>query len=395
MQTAQLRRLAAEYGSHTPMYLFDMDELRSRAVKVRNALPANTELCYAIKANPFLMEGLQTTVQRFEVCSPGELQICRRRKIAGEQIVFSGVNKTAEDIEEAVDYGVHMLTIESKKHLREINDCAAQKGKTVKVLIRLTNGSQFGVDEKLLEEMIADREQYPGLHFAGIHFFTGTQKKAAKIYGELEQFMEFVQLLQEKYAYEPEIIEYGPGLPVCYFEGEDEQLEEELLNGLKEFLEKQAVCSRHRWVIELGRFLAASCGYYITRVADIKKNHGKNYCITDGGINHVNYYGQNMAMRVPGIEHISMNAGKEQTGEELDWTVCGSLCTTADVLVRKVSFKSLSEGDLLVFKKLGAYSVTEGIYLFLSRRMPKVYAYDEADGMRLLREGIETNIWNG
>ena len=65
--------------------------------------------------------------------------------------------------------------------------------------------------------------------------------------------------------------------------------------------------SSFNFVIELGRYIASSCGCYITKIMDIKNDADKNYCIIDGGINHINYYGQIMGMKVPCIDHTDEN----------------------------------------------------------------------------------------
>ena len=72
----------------------------------------------------------------------------------------------------------------------------------------------------------------------------------------------------------------------------------------------------------------------------------------------------------------------------------GSLCTTSDILCREVEFDHLEIGDTLAFENVGAYSVTEGIYLFLSRTMPKVYLKDESGSLTLVRDAIETSTIN-
>ena len=147
-------------------------------------------------------------------------------------------------------------------------------------------------------------------------------------------------------------------------------------------------------IFEMGRFLTASCGYYMTKIVDQKKNDAVHVCIVDGGIHHVNYYGQNMAMKTPILSFFPQHL-QEQKEEE--WTVYGSLCTVADILLKKLSLPDARVGDYLVFHNIGAYSVTEGIYLFLSRRMPKIWLYSEAEGARLQRDGLETwkvNTWS-
>ena len=82
--------------------------------------------------------------------------------------------------------------------------------------------------------------------------------------------------------------------------------------------------------LELGRFLAASCGQYFTHVADRKTNHGQNYLILDGGMHQMVYYGQFMGMKMPRITL----CGKENAPIQKQWNLCGSLCSMNDILVK-------------------------------------------------------------
>ena len=143
--------------------------------------------------------------------------------------------------------------------------------------------------------------------------------------------------------------------------------------------------SKHPLGIEMGRFLAAPCGTFYTRVVDSKSSLDTNYILVDGGIHHINYYGQKMAMEIPAISVISngYKYGIEELIEkkgniradspDKSYCICGSLCTVADVLVREVTLPELSVGDVLCFMRCGAYSVTETPVLFLSRELPCIY----------------------
>lgn len=136
--------------------------------------------------------------------------------------------------------------------------------------------------------------------------------------------------------------------------------------------------------IEMGRYLAAPCGTYASRVMDIKNNSDTNYIICDGGIHHLKYHGQTMAMQIPEMEVLNTSA------ETKPYCICGSLCTVADVLVREVELPIVSRNDVILFHRCGAYSVTEGSALFLSRKMPEVYLYNEAVGLEKMRGFIST-----
>ena len=76
--------------------------------------------------------------------------------------------------------------------------------------------------------------------------------------------------------------------------------------------------------------------------------------------------------------------------EPILWNICGSLCTVNDVLVKQMPLKNAKIGDMLVFERAGAYSVTEGIYLFLSRCMPRILFKSAEEGLVEVREAIES-----
>jgi diaminopimelate decarboxylase len=93
-------------------------------------------------------------------------------------------------------------------------------------------------------------------------------------------------------------------------------------------------------------------------------------------------------MKIPEITVSETRPTKDQ------YCIVGSLCTTADVLVRQVELPSLEEGDVLTFNRCGAYSITEAPNLFLSRRMPCVYVESKEMGLKLIREGMESYRFN-
>ncbi len=226
--------------------------------------------------------------------------------------------------------------------------------------------------------------------YRGIQYYSGTQKKSDKIYKEIDMLTAFVRDLTERYGKKINRIEYGPGLSVRYFEGEKEYCEEEVLREISSRLEADF---DGKIVLEMGRFIAAECGEYVTSVVDLKKNGENAYCIVDGGINHLNYYGQMMAMKFPFIRHYQNKPMQKDDAPE-KWNICGSLCTTADVLVKSYPLANLKKGDRLVFEKTGAYSVTEGIYLFLSRDMPYIYKVTEQGELKKVRQALQTDKIN-
>ncbi len=372
----------------TPCYVFDTDIFESRAKRVKQAFGSNVGLCYSIKADPFMTEFVPDVFDRIEVCSPGELSICEKVGADLSKVIFSGVNKTYEDVERAFNDRVGVFTAESRLHLEYINKVSLENGSVSSVILRLSHGSQFGMDENELKELVKDREQFKGVQIIGLHYFTGTNKTKAKVIEkELARLDELLISLKSEYGFEASHVEYGTGLAVEYYKDLTDESDYALLDEVAPVI--RAFADKYPLTVEMGRFFAATCGYYLTTVMDIKQNDGINYVICDGGINQLNYYGQNMAMKVPPIELLD-----NKEGENTDYCLCGSLCTTADILVRKVTLPKLSIGDTLVFSKCGAYSVCEGIAVFLSRSLPAVSVYSEKEGLRPLRGHFESYTLN-
>lgn len=419
----------------TPYYVFDTDEFAKRAAMIRAALDCKggrrIPLCFSIKANPFLLHKLPEGLDHVEVCSPGELEICIALGVKPECIIYSGVMKEKCDIERAVSYGAGILTCESIRHATLISEvmleCMSEGAQEVgfvekkaQVILRLTSGNQFGMSLEDIEYIISHPDEFKGITVIGIHYYSGTQKSLRKINKDLEKIKSALAMLKDKYSFEPQLVEYGPGLCVEYFEDDWQEKEKQSLDEAAEVLREFA--EEYPLGIEMGRFLAASCGKYYTQVKDLKSTGDANYAILDGGIHHLNYFGQRMAMQVPPISIYSadeiyfgeklgeikgtagpigntfndceVSENEERTEEELtqlpdtDYTLCGSLCTVADVLVREVKLKKLELGDVLEFGHCGAYSVTEAPALFLSRQLPAIYAYSKEYGYECLREHI-------
>ncbi len=338
-----------------------------------------------------MLKNLPDIFEKIEVCSLGELSICEKTGADASKIIFSGVNKTAEDIERAMDDQVGIFTIESHLHAKLIDQSAAKRGIKVPVLIRVADGSQFGIDEESVLSLIRRRETYRGFDIVGLHYFTGTQKrKPDVIKKELGYISDFADRIQKETGFRIKQIEYGTGLAVEYFKDNAEELEEARLKAIVPKVRE--IAQKYDLTIEMGRFFTAPYGYYLTRVVDVKTNCGISYAICDGGLNHLKYDGQIQGMQIPEILHIKKAGRREKNVEK--WTLCGSLCTTMDILSRNAEFDSLQIGDILVFCRTGAYSAMEGMALFLSREIPLISLYSEKDGLQILRRSMRADPFN-
>lgn len=360
----------------TPCYVYDIDILKNRINDIKNEF-RGIPLTYSIKANSFVLDSIIDQVSHVEVCSPGELHICKALSLSPDKIIYSGVMKEETDVREAITYGVHILTAESKRHFSLISNIAQELGKKVNVILRISSDNQFGMDPEDIYEIVSNKGVHNNVHLFGFHYYSGTQKKRIKqIEVDIETIENVVNTCKSNYGFEPELVEYGPGLAVEYFKESGDVDDAELLKTVAPVI--QDFAKRVPLGIEMGRFIIASCGSYFSSVKDIKSNYGIHYVIMDGGIHHLKYYGQIMAMHSPILAQ-----DIKRDGEKHKYCLCGSLCTVADVLVKEAELHLLQIDDVIEFKKCGAYSITEASSLFLSRDMPIVYLKESGNLLKV------------
>lgn len=383
MKNTTVEKILNNY--QTPLYVFDINTLAERVRYLRSRLPEGVSLCYAIKANTFVAPRLCPYIEKLEVCSPGEMKLCMESGVDLRKTVVSGVYKTAELMEDIIKSGteVNCFTVESVAQYELLTGLARKYSSKIKLLLRLTSGNQFGLDESGVKEIIRSNDSDVAA-IIGIQYFSGTQKTSLKrIKRELDYIDEFLTQLESDYGFRAEEFEYGPGFPVAYFDT-DKFDEEEFLQNFSQLLDDMKF--RAKITLEIGRSLAASCGSYFTRVVDMKESKNQNYAIVDGGMNHITYYGQSMAMKHP--FHSAFPARED--GEQKNWNICGSLCTVNDILMKNTPFTDLRIGDALIFENTGAYCMTEGISLFLSRDLPQILLIDENGAVISARDFVPT-----
>lgn len=324
-------------------------------------------------------------VNKFELCSYGEYKIATNSGIKPAQMVVSGVYKNYEELKEIISLKDPkiLITIESLNQLDMIEKIGQELKITIKVLLRLTSNNQFGLSKNEVIKILENRYSYQYLNIIGLHYFSGTQHFLLKhIKKDIDYIDEFLTELKDNLGYLAEELELGLGLPVSYFKEEKEFTEKEFLTSVSSYL--KAMTYQGHITLELGRSISSSCGTYLTKVVDLKNNAAGNFAIVDGGINHITYYGQMMAMKHPDVLLYPARTGPKES-----YNICGSLCTINDILVKDLEVSNIKIGDILVFKRVGAYAMTEGISLFLSRDLPNVVLIND-NHIEVVRNNVKT-----
>lgn len=368
----------------TPAYFYSEKELKENTQKINALIGKKIELCYSIKANPFLTSYFSETIKIYEVCSYGEYQICKNQLSMDVEIIYGGVCKLDYEISEAIKDDRVIITVESVNQLKKINSLSVVKDESTKVLLRLSAGNQFGMSEEDISNVIYERSNYKNIKIVGIQFYGGTQ--TFKIDDELKRInylFDRVAEIEKASLFKFEIVDIGVGIGVPYYKNDYEKFDfEQMLSEMSKLVLRRQ--NHHRVIFEMGRAIAAGCGIYVSRVIDQKVNNGRKYSILDGGTNHIKYYGQAFGGR-----NVVVDILNDSTDTDL-YTICGPLCTVNDVLLNNERLKEHVIGDVFLFPNAGAYCQTEASALFLSRDLPIVNMIVEDGRIITLRDRKNT-----
>ncbi|MBK5930577.1 pyridoxal-dependent decarboxylase, exosortase A system-associated [Halochromatium salexigens] len=379
-----LPQLAARVGQ-TPFYAYDRQLLDARVQALRAALPDELSIHYAIKANPMpvLVQHMAGLVDGLDVASAGELRVALDAGMPAAEISFAGPGKAPWELEAAVAAGI-TINLESETELARVAAIAERSGRNAHVAVRvnpdfelkssgmkMSGGPKaFGVDAERVPAMLA-RIGELGLHFRGLHIFSGSQNLRPETLIEAQQqTFELALRLAEDAPSPLQMLNIGGGFGIPYFPGE-QPLD---LAPIGEHLAKRLPDVRERLpeaeiILELGRYLVGEAGVYVAEVLDRKESRGQTFLITDGGLHHhlaaSGNFGQVIRKNYPVV------VGNRVQGIERELVnVVGPLCTPLDVLAQQMELARAEIGDLIVVFQSGAYGYTASPTRFLGHPEP-------------------------
>ena len=230
---------------------------------------------------------------------------------------------------------------------------------------------QFGVDAEQVPSLLAELAA-ADLDFQGFHVFAGSQNLNAEIICEAQRrTVDLVVALAEKSPWPVRYLNLGGGFGVPYFE-KDAPLDLGAVgDNLADLLDRviQPNLQEARTVIELGRYIVAECGVYVTRVVDRKESRGQAYLVVDGGMHHQLAASGNFGQVIRRNYPVSIGNRMDEAPAG-PVTVVGCLCTPLDLLGDKVELPHADVGDLVVLFLAGAYGLTASPTAFLGHPAP-------------------------
>ena len=379
-----LTRLAQRVGK-TPFYAYDRQKITERIQLLRQSLPDDIHLHYAMKANPMpaVVQHLAGLVDGIDVASVGEMHTALDTVMPAKHISFAGPGKNEHELSCAIAAGI-VLNMESERELLSIARLGKQLGIRPSVAIRVNpdfelkssgmkmggGPKQFGVDAEAVPAMLTQIGKLD-LNFVGFHIFSGSQNlKVDAIKETHEKTLQLGLKLAENAPSPVRMLNIGGGFGIPYFPGEEpldiQAIGQNLYNLLPPI--KQQL-PEARIVIELGRYFVAEAGIYVCRVIERKQSRNKTFLITDGGLHHhlaaTGNFGQVIRKNYPVIIGNKVRGTQQETV-----SIVGPLCTPLDLLAERLEMAQATENDLVAVLQSGAYGLTASPTAFLGHPEP-------------------------
>jgi len=371
-------------------YIYDTAPMREKITHLVKIMPAGLEVFYAMKANPhpaFLKAALEAGAVGIEIASLGEARRAVEAGFNPNRLIYTGPGKSVEELTWSVENGVRTVHIESLTEAHRLNAICGRLGKKIDILLRInadfdiheaqttfSGGSKkFGIDEEKLDEALPQILALSHLNFRGLHVYAASGVlNVADLLKNCELVFELTKRIEADYeGVMCDIIDFGGGFGVDYLETAQDFDPHAYADGLAAMIEKYGFAGR-RFVLELGRYLAADSGFFCSEILDIKESRGKKQVICAGGINHFRRPAA-LSINHP-LAIVRMDADKVFDGQESvrDEAVYfgGPLCTSADKLANDVYVEAADIGDIAVFGLAGAYGLTMSNQEFLSHARP-------------------------
>ncbi|MCX7694829.1 MAG: diaminopimelate decarboxylase [Caloramator sp.] len=366
--------LIEKYG--TPLYVMNEQDIleRIRDIKQNHILKYNGIAAYASKA--FLNKEMCRIIKReglwLDVVSGGELYTAKSVDFPMENVIFHGNNKTYEELEMAVEYGVGRIVIDSFSEIDILEDILRKNKKTIDVQVRVTPGidghthefiktgqvdSKFGFpmhDESALYAVkrILNSESFK---LKGIHSHIGSQLHQNNIYRlEVEILAKFIWSIKNLFGYEIDEINCGGGFGIYYNEGDSRlpisYFTDVIHEAVDEFFNKYNM-KKPTVFIEPGRWIVGEAGVTLYKVGSIKDIKGvRKYVSVDGGMT------DNIRTALYSAKYTAVVANKVNIDDKEVVTICGKCCESGDILIRDISLPKLEKGDIIAVLSTGAYN---------------------------------------
>ncbi|HLH33996.1 MAG TPA: diaminopimelate decarboxylase [Alloacidobacterium sp.] len=364
-----LEILAKKYG--TPLYVYSANQILQRLRLFTNAFESIQHLvCYSVKANSALaiLKLLDQNGAGFDIVSGGELErILRINKAATQRVVFSGVGKTAAEVDLALRSGILIFNVESAGELELLAERAGKLRKRARVALRVNpdvfaethpyistglREHKFGIDIRQARAVYKTAAKHKFLEPCGVSVHIGSQIRSVDPFGAAAERV--AQLVRDLRADGLPIssVDVGGGLGIEYHSDHSFNPEEKVHQYATALLRALRPIDNLRLLLEPGRFIVAQAGALLTRVLYVKKNGEKIFVITDAAMNDL------IRPALYQAYHDIVPVTRRKGARKKTVDVVGPVCESGDFFARDRELPELKPGDLVAILDAGAYGLS-------------------------------------
>ncbi len=393
-----VNQIAGEVG--TPAYIYSARTMVEHFRKLDKAFARIPHrICYSAKANGNLAV-LRLLIKEgagIDIVSGGELEAAVRAGADPSTIVFSGVAKTIQEIDAAIEKEILFFAIESEAELMRIDERAKALGRIAKFSVRVNPDidpkthhhiatgkleNKFGLAVPVARELYAKSRELKNVEAVGIHMHIGSQLLSERPY--LQGIAKLKELLKDARSLGLDIkyLDIGGGFGVIY-NTEKPLLADEYAEKIIPEIQDIDV----ELLIEPGRFIVANGGILVTEIQYVKENPLKRFVIVDAGMNDL------IRPALYDAYHkikVTRKCGKGKMIVD----VVGPVCESADVLGRGVELPEVKQGDLLAIRTAGAYGFSMSSNYNMRPRSVEVLVHGDKYAVIRNRETFEELFQN-
>ena len=361
IENVTIDKIAKKYG--TPSYCYSFNKLKENINNFKKSFKSFSPLiCFSVKSNANV--SLIREIKKFglgaDVVSMGELIAAIKAGINPKKIVFSGVGKTLEEINYAVDKKILLINAESQSEIKQIEKVAKSKRKIVQVGIRLNpdtdaktlsqistgkKENKFGVNSKTFIKLVNYCKNSKIIELKCLSVHIGSQIVDHKPY---EKMLKSITKILDKLNHKFEYIDLGGGMGITYKAGSKELSYKKYCIAIKKFLKNHNT----KIIFEPGRSIIGNTGTLISKIIYIKENERKNFIILDAAMNDL------MRPALYGADHKILPSLKTSKNSKKIYEFVGPICESTDKFATFKKFQKLREKDLIAICDVGAYGMS-------------------------------------
>lgn len=401
--------LAQQYG--TPLYLYDGATVKGQISRVQELMKKhygeNALVAFAGKA--YFSFELARKMAAFgigaDLVSIGDIRVAQKAGLDPDGIHLHGNNKSAEEINAALDWGIQAIVVDSLDELDFVETLATQKRKPARIWLRITPdltvdthphiqtshpASKFGLHilDGQANQAIRKAQASQWLNLVGLHTHLGSQLRDTQVY--VEAIGKMYTLAGEE-GFIPEEFSPGGGWGVRYTEDDPVNDPEQWITVVSAAIKTQ--CLKRGWplprlVIEPGRYTIAQAGVALYTIGAQKTTpDGIRILAVDGGI------ADNPRVALYAARYTALIANRSNAPATIPTRVVGKFCETGDVLIDCVTLPEATRGEILAIPAAGAYQLSMASNYNFATRPAVLWLEDGKVEIMQPREHPEESPW--